>query len=170
MVPPETSDVRKRNNGEQCEDIGQKDMQQAGNTNPTLFRKYLFALRPWSFSASLTPVILGTIIGWKEIHTVYILPAILTSISVLAVHGAGNLVNTYYDFQKGIDNKESDDKTLVNQILTLDEVVKFGVIIYSIGCISFLGTIASSPARIDHLALLFFAGVSGSFLYTGMLN
>lgn len=38
------------------------------------------------------------------------------------VHCAGNVVNTYYDYVKGIDNRKSDDRTLVDHILTLDEV------------------------------------------------
>lgn len=165
MISSEEIDVKKRSNGVHCENIGEKD---APKKDDTYVKKYLTALRPWSFSASLTPVIIGTIIGWKELQTVNIFAAILASISVLSVHGAGNLVNTYYDFIRGIDTDESDDKTLVHKILTSDEVVRFGVIIYSVGCISFLGTALLSPARIDHLALLFFAGVSGSFLYTGM--
>lgn len=38
------------------------------------------------------------------------------------VHCAGNVVNTYYDYVKGIDNRKSDDRTLVDHILTSDEV------------------------------------------------
>lgn len=135
-------------------------------TNDSL-KKYISALRPWSFSASLTPVMLGTAMGWKETGQLNVLSAIFACVSVIAVHGAGNLVNTYHDYLRGIDSEESDDRTLVNKILTPEDVVKFGVIIYVIGCVCFLGIVLTSPCRIDHLALLFFAGVSGSFLYTG---
>lgn len=38
------------------------------------------------------------------------------------VHCAGNVVNTYFDYVKGIDNRKSDDRTLVDHILTIDEV------------------------------------------------
>eukprot|EP00795_Rhopilema_esculentum_P007017 gene7017-12642_t len=134
------------------------------------FEKYIKALRPWSFSASIVPVILGTVIAWKETHNLSIVSALLACISILTVHGAGNLVNTYYDFIRGIDSKESDDKTLVNKVLQPDEVVRFGVGIYIIGCLAFLGTLLTCPARVDHLALLFFAGMSGSFLYTGSIG
>ena len=134
------------------------------------FEKYIKALRPWSFSASIVPVILGTVIAWKETHNLSIVSALLAGISILTVHGAGNLVNTYYDFIRGIDSKESDDKTLVDKVLQPDEVVRFGVGIYILGCLAFLGTLLTCPARVDHLALLFFAGMSGSFLYTGLLH
>ena len=46
----------------------------------------------------------------------------LPSQYVLSVHCAGNVVNTYFDFIKGIDNRKSDDRTLVDHILTKDEV------------------------------------------------
>lgn len=128
---------------------------------------YLAAIRPWSFSASLTPVLLGTVLSWKETGHLNILSAILVTISIISVHAAGNLVNTYYDFLRGIDDKDADDQTLVSKILSPEEVVRFGAVIYVIGCVSFLVTLTISPSRIDHLALTFFVGLSGSFLYTG---
>ncbi len=131
------------------------------------WQQYFTALRPWSFSASLTPVILGSVLSWKETGNFSFILAILVLIAIISVHGAGNLVNTYYDFLSGIDSHESDDKTLVNKILRPEEVVRFGVILYLIGCVSFLAILVVSPSRIDHLAFLFFAGLSGSFFYTG---
>ena len=154
---------RKGNENKTDSENSENSSQLSNNT----LKKYISALRPWSFSASLTPVLLGTAMGWKETGQLNVLAAIFACISVIAVHGAGNLVNTYYDYLRGIDSKESDDRTLVNKILTPEDVVKFGVIIYVVGCVCFLGIVLTSPSRIDHLALLFFAGVSGSFLYTG---
>ena len=43
---------------------------------------------------------------------------IITCITVIALHGAGNLVNTYFDFLKGVDSSKSDDRTLVDKKLT----------------------------------------------------
>ena len=42
--------------------------------------------------------------------------------TIITVHCAGNVVNTYFDYVKGIDNRKSDDRTLVDHILTKDEV------------------------------------------------
>lgn len=36
-----------------------------------------------------------------------------------------------------------------------------------IGCIGFLIVVLSSPARMEMLALIYFGGISSSFLYTG---
>lgn len=127
---------------------------------------YVLALRPWSFSASLTPVFLGCALGHKVQPTSF-LTLILTLLTALAVHGAGNVVNTYYDYVKGIDSKKSDDRTLVDKILSKDELVTLGVMLYLIGCAGFVLLTMLSPARLEHLALVFFGGMSGSFLYTG---
>lgn len=128
---------------------------------------YVLALRPWSFSASLTPVALGSALAYRAEGALD--PGLLvgSAVSVLAVHGAGNLVNTYYDFSKGIDHKKSDDRTLVDQILEPQDVVRFGVFLYTVGCICAAGLYAVSTLKLEHLALIYFGGLSSSFLYTG---
>lgn len=42
---------------------------------------------------------------------------LVTCVTVLALHAAGNLVNTYYDFVRGVDSQKSDDRTLVDSKL-----------------------------------------------------
>src|SRR5690348_7918895 len=42
----------------------------------------------------------------------------LFSINLILVHFAGNLINTYNDFKKGVDTKASaDDRTLVDKLV-----------------------------------------------------
>lgn len=106
-----------------------------GNTAPAKAKSglmklssYVLALRPWSLSASLMPTLLGSAIAYKYPGSMdfnYI-TLVLTLFTVVCVHGAGNLVNTYFDFVKGIDNRKSDDRILVDHILTKDEVVTLG--------------------------------------------
>jgi len=62
--------------------------------------KYLIALRPWSFTASLSPVALGTCLAFKSLNVFNLWICIATCICALSVHAAGNLVNTYVDFTK----------------------------------------------------------------------
>uniref|UniRef100_A0A6I8NAB9 UbiA prenyltransferase domain-containing protein 1 n=1 Tax=Ornithorhynchus anatinus TaxID=9258 RepID=A0A6I8NAB9_ORNAN len=128
---------------------------------------YVLALRPWSFSASLTPVALGAALAYRSQGVLH--PGLLlgSAAAVLAVHGAGNLVNTYYDFSKGIDHKKSDDRTLVDHILEPQDVVRFGVFLYTLGCVCAACLYCLSTLRLEHLALIYFGGLSGSFLYTG---
>ena len=128
---------------------------------------YLLALRPWSFSASFIPVVLGAVLCWKATSTINLVLLVLSLVAVLGVHAAGNLVNTYYDYMKGVDSKVSDDRTLVDHLLTPNEVVRLGVVSYSVATFALVFLVGLSPAKMEHLSLLFFGGLSGSFLYTG---
>lgn len=128
---------------------------------------YVLALRPWSFSASLTPVALGSALAYKLEGSVDLVILMVCAVAVLVVHGAGNLVNTYYDFSKGIDHKKSDDRTLVDEILAPQDVVLFGALLYSLGCLCATLLYFLSTLRLEHLALIYFGGLSSSFLYTG---
>ncbi|XP_056635620.1 ubiA prenyltransferase domain-containing protein 1 homolog [Diorhabda carinulata] len=130
---------------------------------------YVLALRPWSLSASLIPTLLGSTIAYKypgssDFNYITLL---LTVLTVISVHGAGNVVNTYFDYVKGIDNRKSDDRTLVDHLLSKDEVVSFGAMLYFAGCVGFILLANLSPAKMEHLALVYFGGLSSSFLYTG---
>lgn len=131
---------------------------------------YVLALRPWSFSASLTPVALGSALAYRAQGVLDPRLLVGCAVAVLAVHGAGNLVNTYYDFSKGIDHKKSDDRTLVDRILEPQDVVRFGVFLYTLGCVCAACLYYLSPLKLEHLALIYFGGLSGSFLYTGGKN
>lgn len=132
---------------------------------------YVLALRPWSLSASLMPTLLGCAIAYKfsdaEKNDFSLIILLLTLLTVISVHGAGNLVNTYFDYVKGIDGRKSDDRILVDHILSKDEVVSLGAMLYAIGCVGFIILAMISPAKMEHLALVYFGGLSSSFLYTG---
>ena len=158
---------------------------------------YLAAVRPWSFSASLMPVLLGSALAYPSIRTVSCLVLLLTCLSALCVHAAANLFNTYvnspfawrdennrvfyfsyYDFiygvdslpNKNIDDKESDtvdDRTLIEGLLKPNDVVRLGLILYAIGTLAFIGLAHFSPAKEPYLALVFFGALPLSFLYTG---
>ena len=134
------------------------------------FQRYLTALRPWSFSASLTPVILGAVLGHKDRSQVNFFVFIVVCITALAVHAAGNLVNSYYDFKRGVDTKKSDDKTLVGGLISANDVATLGAVCYCIGCFGLFILCIISPAPVQHLALVYFCGLSGSFMYTGGLG
>lgn len=132
-------------------------------------KTYLSALRPWSLSASLVPTLLGAAIAYRTngFHEFNFLTFLFTIFTVVTVHCAGNVVNTYFDFVKGIDNRKSDDRTLVDHILSKDEVVTLGALLYCAGCFGFIFLVYLSPAKLEHLALVYFGGLSSSFLYTG---
>ena len=138
----------------------------------------MIALRPWSFSASLTPVLLGSVLAFNKFTkghfdydpTVSFRPSILilSLICALCVHGAGNLVNTYYDFKNGIDTENSkSDRILVDKTLKPNDITRLGVALYLIGSIAFFALMFISPAKDELLAFIYFGGLSLSFMYTG---
>jgi len=141
--------------------------EQTNRTRALKMSAYLLALRPWSFAASCIPVVLGAVLCWKTTGHFSFTLLVLSVIAVLGVHAAGNLVNTYYDYMKGVDSKVSDDRTLVDHLLTPKEVVNLGVVSYSLASLSLVFLVGLSPAKMEHLSFLFFGGLSGSFLYTG---
>ncbi|KAJ8676228.1 hypothetical protein QAD02_012014 [Eretmocerus hayati] len=130
---------------------------------------YLFAIRPWSLSASLIPATLGCALAYKvsNLTSLSWISLVLTLFTIACVHGAGNVVNTYFDFIKGVDSRKSDDRILVDQLLSQDELVSLGAWLYAAGCLGFVILATISPAKMEHLALVYFGGLSGSFLYTG---
>ena len=137
---------------------------------PHSLRTYVGALRPWSFSASLTPVALGSCLAFKAVGTFNVVVFIFTCVCALAVHAAGNVVNTYFDYIRGVDTKKSDDRTLVDGCMEPAAVASLGGILYLIGCVGLLLLVFVSPASVEHLALVYFGGLSSSFLYTGGLG
>ena len=56
---------------------------------------YLLAVRPWSFTASIMPVLLGSALAYPSLRTMSFVVLFLTCISALCVHAAANLFNTY---------------------------------------------------------------------------
>ncbi|CAF0785578.1 unnamed protein product [Didymodactylos carnosus] len=132
-------------------------------------------MRPWSFSASLMPVLLGSALAYPHIYDISIILLILTGLSALCVHAAGNLFNTYYDFKYGVDEKIAkeidisvdDDRTLTEGLLKPDDVIQLGLVLYGIGTFIFLILTYFSPAREPYLGIIFFGALPLSFLYTG---
>ena len=128
---------------------------------------YILALRPWSLLTSLIPVCLGAVLGYRCYEELDISLCILTVLCVVAVHSAGNAVNTYYDYEKGVDTTQSDDRILVDHKLQPVDVVSLGMYLYGFGMLCLWCILYWSKAKSELIALLFFCGLSGSFLYTG---
>ena len=144
-------------------------------------------LRPWTFSASLTPVLLGAVLSYRIHGSLDPLLLLLTLAAVLFVNGAGNLVNTYFDKMRGSEprgggggrggipdrrrqgGREGELSTTAAAFGHAEQtrLVNFAAYLYGfgMGCLGLLMRL--SAAKSEHLAALFFGGLSSSFLYTG---
>ena len=147
---------------------------------------FVSSLRPWTFTASLTPVILGSVLAYRS-HNLFRWHLLVLSLgAVLAVNGAGNIVNTYFDSMRRhphnsqrnklvqtsqnvhqrpaiVQPRPSEDHTHSEQTL----LVNYAAYLYGFGMACLWLLIYCSPAKSEFLAGMFFGGLSSSFLYTG---
>ena len=84
----------------------------------------LRAARPWSFTATVGPVALGSALAFKLEDAFNVPVLLLTLATTLSVHAAGNLMNTYFDYVHKVDSPTSSDLTLVNKQLLPEQMVK----------------------------------------------
>ncbi len=70
-------------------------------------RSILSALRLWTFSASLTPVVLGATLSYRAQGDFAAHLFLLTLGAVLAVNGAGNMVNAYFESMRKLASPKS---------------------------------------------------------------
>jgi 1,4-dihydroxy-2-naphthoate octaprenyltransferase len=116
---------------------------------------------------------IGSVLAYNDIRKYNlesefsILIFLLCALVAICVHGAGNLVNTYYDYKNGIDLKTTcNDRTLVDKILKPEDITRLGVILYTLGSMGFMILLHLSPNEFL-LAIIYFGGLSLSFMYTG---
>lgn len=156
----------------------------------------LTALRPWTFSASLTPVILGASLSYKTGGGFNPLLFLLTVGTILAVNAAGNMLNSYFECmrragshraqrnkprtsQEGNDVTgprqrkavtfagESKEEPVTQHQLDQATLVNYAAYLYGFGMLCMLLLMTLSSAKSEFIAALFFGGLSSSFLYTG---
>ena len=126
--------------------------------------EYILATRPWSFTAAIVPIMVTLGVVNSNIFCFEFLQAITMGVSIQA---AANLTNTYYDFIRGFDNKESaaegtGEKTLVEKKISINGLLFLMIFLYS------LGTVAISPLLMKcwPSLLTFSTGIALAFFYT----
>lgn len=126
--------------------------------------------RPFSFTATIIPVLLGTVLAvnkWRGINF-YFLGAVL--LGVLLLHAGTNLINDYYDYQNGLDDKEyrGGSGVIPGEIIPAYQIKEAALVCFALSfllaayLISQLGPI---------IALIFGIGLAGGYFYTaGPIN
>jgi len=88
---------------------------------------WALAPRPWSFPASLVPMLVGGALAYRDGFWDPVL-FLLTLVGGLLVHIGANLLNTYFDFRRGVDvASHADDRTLVDGVLRPSQVLVAGL-------------------------------------------
>lgn len=70
------------------------------------FKKWFFIIRPFTLSASLSPVIVGLAAAYSEMGAIKWPTAIVTVFCALCLQVLSNLINDYCDYKKGNDSSE----------------------------------------------------------------
>lgn len=73
---------------------------------PGSLRAWLRALRYHSFTASIIPILTGSMLALLEGPIAWSL-AIAMLLAAVAVHGGANMANDYFDDRKGVDNEQN---------------------------------------------------------------
>jgi 1,4-dihydroxy-2-naphthoate octaprenyltransferase len=138
-------------------------------------RTWWMAVRPFSFTASVTPVVLGSVLAGYDGAWNWWLFAV-TLIGSVAIHAGTNLINDYYDLKKGADTQESlgPNRALKEGMLTPNQVFWGGVFCFALGSALGLYLVATRGLFILYLGIFsvlagwFYTAGPAAFAYTGL--
>ncbi len=131
--------------------------------NPRL-KLWFGATRPFSFTASIVPVVVGTLVAApKAFNPFYFLLALLGSV---LIHAGTNLVNDYYDHVKGVDGPDSlgPSNAIRRGLISPGAVLRLGIVCFVLGSLCGLALVALVGLPLLWLGL---ASVAAGFFYTG---
>jgi 1,4-dihydroxy-2-naphthoate octaprenyltransferase len=124
------------------------------------------AFRPWTLHGAVVPVLIGTVVAYHKIPDSFNLVIFaLILIGGCLLQSAANLLNTYGDFEKGIDTEENHIRSpeLVTGALRPRSVLYAGIA--CLGITALLGLIFIWYSGWEIL-LIGLAGIAAAGLYT----
>lgn len=129
-----------------------------------MFKVWLLATRPWSFTATFIPVALGAALAWAE-GSFNAGLFLLTLLGGICMQAGTNLINTYGDYIAGVDTVESATSCpqLVSGLLKPKIMKQAGIAAFSIA--SILGLVLTYLSGWPIFAIGFIGIVAG-YCYT----
>ena len=99
-----------------------------------LLKKWWGAVRPWSYTAAIVPVLLGAAIAAQQggLNWLWLVLALIGSI---AIQGGTNLMNDYYDYKKGTDTPavKGTGGALLRGEMTPQQIFWAGILAFALG-------------------------------------
>ena len=124
------------------------------------------AVRAFSFTASMVPVLVGAMFALSDEGEVrwWLFPLVV--VCSLLFHAGTNLVSDYFDFQRGVDRKDTlgSSGVLVEGLLQPKRVLNAGLLMFALGFLLGLILVYYRGAPIFWLGVI---GLLGGFFYTG---
>ena len=124
------------------------------------------AIRPFSFTASAVPVLVGSFLAWQEMPSGFNWGIfIMVLLAGVIYHAATNLISDYFDYIKGIDTKETQgsSKILPFELMAPRAILWGSIVLWIIGIA--LGFILVA-LRGTPILILGIAGFMGGLFYT----
>jgi 1,4-dihydroxy-2-naphthoate octaprenyltransferase len=133
-----------------------------GVTLGRTLKRYWLATRPPFLSASAAPVIVGSAFGFLTAGRFAWLPALLALITTMIVHAAANVLNDVGDEASGTDRANVDriypytggSRFIQNQVLTLEQMRRFGLGLLAVGALLGLALAAIGGPTVILLGLV----------------
>ena len=124
------------------------------------------AVRPFSFTASVTPVLLGGALAFERNVTGNWVALPLFLLCAVIFHAATNLISDHADFVKGVDKDYTygSSGVLVEGLLTPQQVRTGAHLLFAAGFVLGLTLVALRGLPILILGLI---GIAGGYTYTG---
>lgn len=130
------------------------------------FSLWMQAVRPFSFTASFTPVLLGTALAYFEagvFHWNYFVAAIFGGV---LLHAGTNLISEYFDIKVGADRDDTlgSSRILVENLMEPARVLRGGFVCFGV---AFLIGIYLTMQFGMPIVVLGIVALLGGFFYTG---
>jgi len=138
----------------------------AGDPQRSRVSLWIQAVRAFSFTASVIPVLIGGLfaLGAEGAKAWYLLP--LAVVGGLVLHAGTNLINDYYDYKNGVDRDCSYGSSGILVAGLLPPRAIFGGALVAFGLAAALGVVLIAY-RGWSMAALGIIGLAGGYLYTG---
>lgn len=132
---------------------------------------WLKALRAPFFTASATPVLLGSVMAWAKLGTFNWLYFFLTLIGVVSINAGTNLANDYFDYKSGNDeiNKtptpfSGGSRVIQQKLIKPSNVLVGSLVFFLFACLIGLYLNFSIPGNV--ILILGLIGIVIGFFYT----
>lgn len=141
---------------------------------PVSAQTWWIALRPFSFTASVIPAVMGGVIAlWMRSRGLVefdfsVVNFVLCIIGCVAIHSVTNLVNDYFDHKTGLDNKDNFGamNILVQGALTPAQVRNAAIVAFALATAIGAYFIIDAGEKADVLIYLIIFGALSAYFYT----
>lgn len=130
------------------------------------FSLWMQAMRPFSFTASITPVLLGTAIAFFRHDTFNFIYFIAALFGGFILHAGTNLISEYFDLKRGADRHDTygSSRLLVEGLMDPKRVLMGGFVAFGIAFLIGIYLVSVFGMTIVILGLI---ALFGGYFYTG---